>query len=158
MGNAKQSFSQFSTSNAKSSKALAPPVVPSSKPTPSMLVDHQNCGGFQSSSLKDSILSTGSPLSPIKKTQLAHQRHTPLHIFPTNTLKIGLVCNLFSLLLSWVQKITRNFEAEICGGVKDYSNLQKKECYFWFSNSVSVNYSRNYFENDDVMTSSFLLL
>ena len=141
----------------KAARHFSPPVVCSSPPTPSMLVDHQICSVFWSSSFKDTRHSNGCPLSHVEKPQWAPQRHTPSNTFMRNTLKRARGCNLFSCLLSRVQKITRNLEGKFCGGVKDYSNLQKKEWYFWFSNSVGVNYSRNYFEIDDVMTSSFLL-
>ena len=80
-----------------------PGFLPPSHPNPSKLGegvyfngDGGGGGGHRSSSSFESIITKGSSVGTVDRRYLASSLHTPPINFPTNTLKLALVCFFFS--------------------------------------------------------------
>ena len=83
-----------------------PGFLPPSHPNPSKVGDGiyfngdgGGGGGLRSSSFFESTITKGSTVCTVEKRHLASSLHTPPLTFPTNTLKLALVCFFFSYVV-----------------------------------------------------------
>ena len=82
-----------------------PGILPPSHPNPSKVGEgiyfngDGGGGGHRSSSFFESTTTKGSTVCPVEKRHLASSLPTPPLTFPTNTLKLALVCFFFLYVL-----------------------------------------------------------